>query len=272
MTSVLTAFLPLTTTFTAPAECWNGPWIYQNVPTTWWKVGGDNVPSCFPPAFPFSNSRIVYSPGICPAGWTSACQRPMTRSGTTQVITSCCPPSFQCASTSRAVHDWEDQFGCASPYSVNTAAWNMSPDAIYVNSIYQLQVMIVDATTTSSSSAPSAPSAPSTPATLPTPASATTSTSAPTSSLSGAPSTDNGDLSKGAIAGIAIGALVGAAVIALLSYIAWTIRRQRRRDEGSHASPVRYSEHPVAVEYGVPQYYNSEPTELDSSRVHELKA
>ncbi|KAH7092130.1 hypothetical protein FB567DRAFT_516550 [Paraphoma chrysanthemicola] len=272
MTSVLTAFLPLTTTFTAPAPCWNGPWIYQNVPTTWWKVGGDNVPSCFPPAFPFSNSRIVYSPGICPAGWTSACQRPMTRSGTTLDVTSCCPSSFQCASTSRAVHDWEDQFGCASSYSVNTAAWNMSPDAIYVNSIYQLQVMIVDATTTSSSSSSSAPSSPSTPATLPTPASATPSTSAPISSVSELPRAGSGNLSKGAIAGIAIGALVGAAVIALLSYIAWTVRRQHRRNALSPPSTIQYSEHPVAVEYGAPHYYNTGPTELDSARVHELKA
>jgi hypothetical protein len=91
MSSVPTVVLQLTTTFTAPAECFNTPWVVNNVPTTWWKVGGDLVASCFPPAFPFSISSILYSPGICPAGWTSACQRQATLSGARQNIVSCCP-------------------------------------------------------------------------------------------------------------------------------------------------------------------------------------
>ncbi|KAF2822093.1 hypothetical protein CC86DRAFT_95567 [Ophiobolus disseminans] len=91
MTSVSTTFLPLTTTFTAPVDCLNGPWIIQNVPTTWWKAGGDHVARCFPSGFPFSKSRIVYSPGVCLAGWTSACERAITWSGSTQNIVFCCP-------------------------------------------------------------------------------------------------------------------------------------------------------------------------------------
>jgi hypothetical protein len=33
-----------------------------------------------------------------------------------------------------------------SPYSIDTAAWGISPSNRYVSSMYQLQVMIVEAT------------------------------------------------------------------------------------------------------------------------------
>ncbi|KAH9863858.1 hypothetical protein J1614_009790 [Plenodomus biglobosus] len=91
MSTVSTAFLPLTTTFTAPAGCWDTTWVIQEVPITWWKQGGDNQVTCFPPAYPFSISSMIYSPGICPAGWTSACDREMTTSGQEMNVVSCCP-------------------------------------------------------------------------------------------------------------------------------------------------------------------------------------
>jgi hypothetical protein len=91
MSSVPTVYLPLTTTFTAPAKCANTPYIVLNKSTVWWKVGGDTDPSCFPPAFPFSKSSIVYSPGICPAAWSSACHQQITRSGTADKVVFCCP-------------------------------------------------------------------------------------------------------------------------------------------------------------------------------------
>lgn len=64
--------------------------------------------------------------------------------GVTDLFIDC--RSFECASTSSGVHDWEDQFGCASPFDVNPAAWDISSGASFVSSIYQLPVMIVEAT------------------------------------------------------------------------------------------------------------------------------
>ncbi|KAF1951630.1 hypothetical protein CC80DRAFT_205963 [Byssothecium circinans] len=143
MAFIPTTYLPLTTTFTAPAECTNGPWMYVGEPTTWWKVGGDNVPSCFPSGYPFSRSRVVYSPGICPAGWESACGRMLTTGSLTTSVVSCCPKSFKCAATNPE-HNWEDQFGCASPFSVDAASWKLSASNVFVSSIYQLPVMIAE--------------------------------------------------------------------------------------------------------------------------------
>ena len=54
--------------------------------------------------------------------------------------------SFECATTSSAFHDWEDQFGCASRFDVDTVGWNISSGAAFVNSAHQLPVMVVDAT------------------------------------------------------------------------------------------------------------------------------
>ncbi|KAF2678425.1 hypothetical protein K458DRAFT_491244 [Lentithecium fluviatile CBS 122367] len=271
MTSLPTTYLPLTTTFTGPAECSGTPWMYQGVPTTWWKQGGDNVPSCFPPAFPFSNSRIIYSPGICPAGWSSACTRVITTDGRIQSVVSCCPRSFECASTKTPEHDWEDQFGCASPYSVNAAAWGISPSNDIVSSMYQLHVMVVDATTTSTPSATPSPST-STPGTTRTPPSSTTPTATPTTSSAPPAVTPNNDqLTKGAIAGISIGAVVGVALLALFAYIAWKVRGKHRAEGAEPRQMVHYPEYPASPRYEAP-YFNSAPGELDGAARHELKA
>lgn len=223
MTSVFvpTSYLPLTTTFTAPASCFNNPWQILEGATTWWKQGGDGDANCFPPAFPFSNSRIVYSPGICPAGWTSACDETISTTGTLQTIVSCCPRSFECATTTRSLHDWEDAYGCASPYSIDPAVWAVPSDAPFVSSMYQLQVMIVTSTQTSSSIETSS---------SPRPASTASSTSMPTGGSNPTPPNDQGgsELSKGAIAGIVVGSVVGVAVVGILAYIAWMVKRKHR--------------------------------------------
>jgi hypothetical protein len=169
MSSVQTVYLPLTTTFTAPAKCENTPYIVLNRPTAWWKVGGDTDPTCFPPAFPFSKSSIVYSPGICPAGWSSACHQAVTRSGSTENVVSCCPSyvprsiqllsrgitntpstdcrSFECVSTNIPLSKWQEVNGCVSPFSVNSKAWpSLTSGKPYIASIYQQQVMIVEST------------------------------------------------------------------------------------------------------------------------------
>ncbi|KAF2123047.1 hypothetical protein BDV96DRAFT_626817 [Lophiotrema nucula] len=275
-TTTSTKYLPLTTTFTAPDDCTHlpgGPWMYYNVPTTWWKQGGDLVASCFPPGFPFSSSRVVYSPGICPVGWSSACDNVHTITGSTETIVSCCPRSFECTTTDGQKYGVDDGYGCVSPYSIDTAVWNITSGAAYVSSMYQMHVMIVEATTTTSSPTPS-PSSTITPSSNPTLPPSTPSVPTASSTTSSTPTSDT--LSKGAIAGIAIGAVVAVAIIALLAYIAWTIRkRHRAAPEPANApssSTLQYSDYPTIPQYDAHHYRNVGPTELDGvGQVHELK-
>jgi hypothetical protein len=73
---VSTTYLPLTTTFTAPADCGHTPYLtgeWTGANTQWFVAPGGDRTSCFPPAFPVDEMSLVYSPGICPAGWASAC-------------------------------------------------------------------------------------------------------------------------------------------------------------------------------------------------------
>lgn len=94
-TDVPTIYMDLTTTFTQPADCSQTPFAIVSSGTRLTPIffvqGGDNTASCFPPGFPFVSSKIVYSPGICPAGWTSACEKTDTSESFTQRIVSCCP-------------------------------------------------------------------------------------------------------------------------------------------------------------------------------------
>lgn len=297
-----TFYAPLTTTFTAPAACFNTPYLLRIVPTTWWKQGGDLTESCFPPAFPFTISRVIYSPGVCPAGWASACDEAVTTSGSTQTIISCCPAQvepvtlidgllidqnryFQCASTSRSVHDWEDEYGCASSYSIDFEKWAIKSDAAYVPSMYQVPVMIMSAKVSASSqiNIPAIHSCQvtSTSPTPTTPASPglTLSNSEPTGATNTSPPSQtvaNNGLSKGAIVGIIIGAIIGAAMVIILTYIALTIRKKNRmnvHDSSAITSPPGYSWNaPYIAELND----NVPPAEMEAqgkpARVYELGA
>ena len=88
-----------------------------------------------------------------------------------------------------------------------------------------------------------------------------------------APSGD-GDLSKGTIAGIAIGAFVGVAIIAILSFVVWKLYRKldKKGDAKPAAGPVEYKDY-SRRDYNVhqepeilveaPSGLNEEPRELD---------
>ncbi|KAH8658095.1 hypothetical protein BX600DRAFT_63225 [Xylariales sp. PMI_506] len=83
---------PLTTTFTPPASCTNDFTNYYQMWTGDLGVfdiaGPYTTESCFPSGYNPARSEY-YSPGICPAGYKTACSSVDTN-GVTAVT--CCPP------------------------------------------------------------------------------------------------------------------------------------------------------------------------------------
>lgn len=88
----LTTYLSLTTTFTPPADCWQTPkFSWDGTNTQFFMAPGAFTPTCFPPAFPFSETSLIYSPGICPVGWKSACKEIVDEDSSTLTVVNCCP-------------------------------------------------------------------------------------------------------------------------------------------------------------------------------------
>ncbi|KAF2657815.1 hypothetical protein K491DRAFT_756567 [Lophiostoma macrostomum CBS 122681] len=288
MSNTATAYIPLTTGFTVPNDCWTTPWVHVIGSVTAWKQGGDGVAlsTCFPPFFA-TESHVVYSPALCPVHMTSACDRVVTSSDQTQTIVSCCPvlgstgqATFACAS-STSQHPWESDWGCASSFS---PPWALSSGSSYVLSMYQLHVMVVHATGHSQTTGSAAPF-PSSSSSASLPASAT---SSPTASSANAPAaSSNSELSKGAIAGIAIGAVVGVAVISILAFVLCKLYRKLEAKDAAQpdatTSMAGYKHFPRG-EYDAQQGlevlveatpgFNEEPRELDGQerlRVFELR-
>jgi len=93
----LTSLGPLTTYWTPPTTClstitFNGEgWL--GVGMTSGLVDLD----CYPPSFA---TDAVYSPGVCPRGWTSGCSPSLTSIsfGSTVTAIQCCPSSLTCSS------------------------------------------------------------------------------------------------------------------------------------------------------------------------------
>jgi flagellar basal body-associated protein FliL len=78
--------------------------------------------------------------------------------------------------------------------------------------------------------------------------------------------------SGGAIAGIVIGAVVVLAVIALLAYVAWTIRRKHRLTISTTSSVAPHSNKPPAMSDHPPQYPSHGMTDMDSGPPAEMDA
>lgn len=179
-----------------------------------------------------------------------------------------------------------------SPFSINSQAWtDLKPGMPFVASIYQQHVMIVESTVRISS-ARSLPretmliheqissAASSGATTRPSPGSGVASISEPTNSPTAtfeSVSSGDGGLSKGAVAGIAIGSVVGVVLIALLAYIAWVVRKEHRSKSSGSLLVGPYSDetrdfHDEPLHYHPPgQHYS--PVEMDTGQqLHELKA
>ena len=86
----------LTTTFTPPATCtqsFSNLYINHTRDLTGPAIAGPlSANDCFPDNFNLNAADRYYSPGVCPAGYTSACSSSNTISGTrTETVVTCCP-------------------------------------------------------------------------------------------------------------------------------------------------------------------------------------
>jgi hypothetical protein len=79
----------LTTTFTPPASC-----LKSFSTTTWnfgyYAAGPTTTQGCMPDNFQFSSTNF-YSPGICPVGYTTACQHSNVIGTVSETVVTCCP-------------------------------------------------------------------------------------------------------------------------------------------------------------------------------------
>ncbi|KAI1399133.1 hypothetical protein F4819DRAFT_430556 [Hypoxylon fuscum] len=115
---------PLTTSFTPPADCTASSALYwiNTANTFYFLHGSPGQSSCFPDNYsPYQNQ--YYSPGICPAGYTRACESLSTSASHTATQAVCCPiGNYICASTSSSYsYPWGPTLGCMSVYLVDTA-------------------------------------------------------------------------------------------------------------------------------------------------------
>ncbi|KAI1374846.1 hypothetical protein F4677DRAFT_158382 [Hypoxylon crocopeplum] len=282
---------PLTTSFTPPADCTASSALYwvNTVSTFYWLHGPPLQSSCFPDSYsPYQNQ--YYSPGICPAGYTRACESVST-SGAVHAATraTCCPQgNYVCAQTSSSYsYPWGPTLGCMSVYRVNTelsfitingtleggetAGELRSLRAPGTIMAYGVVIQNGAATTTGEASATATTSD----SGLQTSSSVFASETASTTATVGDSQVDSGSgshgLSAGAAAGIGIGTAV--AIMALggvALWMFWSRRRKRRQagEEGAQASvtspgswssttwaTVPYSQRPAVQ-------VNWQPTEL----------
>jgi hypothetical protein len=81
----------LTTTYHPPASCTvslGHTYVLDDPQPT--IVGPVSTDGCFPDNYGDSRDNY-YSPGICPAGYTSACSSFNSGGGTTETVVTCCP-------------------------------------------------------------------------------------------------------------------------------------------------------------------------------------
>ncbi|ROW01431.1 hypothetical protein VPNG_07606 [Cytospora leucostoma] len=104
---------PLTTTYTATgADCQSTFWAANN-DNAWIQYGQPATAECVPSKFkPFEGYH--YSPGVCPSGYTYACEAGV---GTSTTQATCCPTGYECRS---GVDRDTDPFACASTFTSNT--------------------------------------------------------------------------------------------------------------------------------------------------------
>ncbi|KAI1799310.1 hypothetical protein F4811DRAFT_557968 [Daldinia bambusicola] len=235
---------PLTTTFTPPADCVASSALYwvNTASTFYWLQGRPGQSSCFPDDYsPYQNQ--YYSPGICPSGYTRACESSSIEGDTLVTRGTCCPQgNYQCAPTSSSYsYPWGPTLGCMSVYRVNTeltfttingtikgdeeAGPLTSLFAPFTVMAYGVGIQNGPMTTTAEETATTAPGS----------SRSDSTTASETSPSTGGPPDSNAGtkLSAGAAAGIGIGAAV--AVLALGAVVAWLFwsRRQKRRQEAA---------------------------------------
>lgn len=104
---------PLTTTYTATGADCQSTYLAANNDNQWIQYGQTHTDECVPSSFsPFENH--YYSPGICPSGYTYACEAGV---GTSSTQATCCPVGYACRT---GIDRDTDPFACASTFTSNT--------------------------------------------------------------------------------------------------------------------------------------------------------
>lgn len=272
---VVTSFphVPLTTTFTAPADC-SG--LYQPSDDVFMV---DPMTSCLPSGFNVAPTSY-FSPGvICPSGYVSACHD--TRGVSTITTVTCCPfrdeVSLSCVNTNSLTEVWSTLFctwtagdTTSLPVTLSANAGTTSTSSVTFSGNQGFNAYGVRMVFQSSDIASSTPT--STPKTN---TANTTPSTSPTSPTAPATSQTNSS-SKGTSTGtIAAAVVVPLVVLAILGGIFLWWRRQRSRKtqyatelETSTAPPKWYS--PQSELSAEPQRNElsnfREPAELPATR------
>ncbi|KAK1772861.1 hypothetical protein QBC33DRAFT_32006 [Phialemonium atrogriseum] len=236
----------LTTTFTPSSSCTVD--IYQlpfegllcAVGTTsqeacvYYQLGpSTSSAACFPTGWAPSN-QSYFSPGVCPAGYSTACSNIVSVGDLTETRATCCPTGYACQKGSQWPWYYTDPCTRDYPGTVEVIYTSSAPGH-YVTATksgagvnaYGLEIrwQSTDFASSSPSSSPSSKSSPTESTTGP---SSTGGPTAPAQESNGSGGGGGGGgLSAGAKAGIGIGAAIGA--ILVLVGVAFFVRRARTR-------------------------------------------
>ncbi|CZR53500.1 uncharacterized protein PAC_03379 [Phialocephala subalpina] len=221
-----------TTTFTPPASCLDS-FSTTTFSPSFYVAGPMTTQGCMPNNFQFSSTNY-YSPGICPVGYTTACQQVNSAGTVLETVVTCCPTSYAC--NPDRILLVQLTYGCQSIFtsavfphivviSGTIPVSTVSTTAI-LGAVNAFSVQIRYQSTDFQSSK-------STITSTPTPSRSTTTTS---TSSSGGASGGGGGISHGAAAGIGIGSAAGALFLAGAFVFMYTLGRRRRSIENPSAS------------------------------------
>ncbi|OTA77989.1 hypothetical protein M434DRAFT_38572 [Hypoxylon sp. CO27-5] len=273
---------PLTTIFTPSGSDCTSTFIGLNYDNRWiqYGVGGAASSACLPSNFtPYE--PYYYSPGICPSGYTSACQAQSSPpiGNVSETTATCCPTEYSCRD-----NRGDDPFGCWSSFSgaktfavstfsfdtdsqglttkinagTTTAIWSSNFILAY-GPVVRVVFGEIPTITSSSSSTISTTTQSSSGVTTPTDPLATTYVTSSSPSVS-----------PGAAAGLGIGCGVGAIVLIGAAAVIFVRRRRRRVQSEATTQPAHEGDKPQP-DSQIQQPY---PYELngEQERPHELHA
>ncbi|KAI0012207.1 hypothetical protein F4779DRAFT_106859 [Xylariaceae sp. FL0662B] len=214
---------PLTTTFTPPTACETQTAdIYLLVQSDgdYFAQGPVDPGSCWPSGYS-AKTNEYYSPGICPSGFTPACNRTNIIGLSTETIQTCCPVSLQHTCRSLGHIGWGDcyweldqtEFWTLTSITVinssitSTASFGGQAGAINALGV-QVRFQSTDFVSATSTK--------------------TSIQRVPTTEPSGTDTSggERGSLSQGARAGIGVGVAIG--VLAIISFAVFIFLRKRK--------------------------------------------
>ncbi|KAI1337981.1 hypothetical protein F5Y15DRAFT_425405 [Xylariaceae sp. FL0016] len=296
---------PLTTTYTPIGADCTSTFLGLNGGNKWlqYGVGGASSTPCLPSKFkPYQN--FFYSPGLCPSGYTSACQStnpPLTADAASETTAICCPTSYSCRDDRG-----DDPFGCLSCFNdaqvfavstfffstnsdgattamaegTTTETWSENCVRAYAPIVHlKARDMLITSAATADSSTTSIESSRADSGSL-VPSETTPAASMETGTMS---KDDSGSaaLSKSAALGIGISVAVGVILLVGAATCLFIRRRRQKRltttsgkSESTQQTCERVGYHqPLQVNYPPPELSSQDyhhPQELSSHRQYEL--